>query len=116
VIATVVDRAGHRDTLVQALYYGTAPAAPTLLWPAQGASGLAAPVVLRWQGSDPDGDALVYDVYVGTNPSSLNFISSTGGTTYTLSGLAASTTYHWQIHASDWKRTSASAVYNFTTQ
>jgi len=116
VVATVVDRAGHRDTVVQPLSYGTAPAAPSLLAPALGATGLVPPVALQWQGSDPDGDALVYDVYVGTSAASLFFLSSTGGTTYPLSGLAGGTTYYWQIRASDWKRTSASAVYNFRTQ
>ena len=98
------------------LYYGTAPDAPQLLQPSNTESGVARPVAFVWQGSDPDGDALMYSLYIGTSPLSLVQRDVVAGTTYTATGLAGSTTYYWQIKAQDWKSESVSPVFSFTTQ
>jgi hypothetical protein len=116
VIAIVTDRAGHSDTLSQVVYYGSPPAVPALLSPTLGATGVAVPVTLQWQGSDPDGDVLMYDLYGGTSPSSLAFVGTTPATSVQLNGLAASTTYYWQVRARDWKSETSSATFNFTTR
>jgi len=113
--AMVTDQAGHRDTLVQHIYYGAAPQAPMLLSPTIGATGVLPPVDLQWQCSDPDADALAFDVYVGTSPVTLNFIASTTSATCTLPVRAGATTYYWQIRARDWKRTVPSSTFSFST-
>lgn len=116
VIAIVTDRAGHSDTLAQVLYFGTPPLSPNLIAPTLGAVGVTSPVTLQWQASDPDTDALTYDILIGTNPSSMVAVANTALQSYQLSGLAAGTTYYWQIRARDWKSSTASAVLYFTTQ
>ncbi len=45
-----------------------APVAATAITPANGATGVALPPLLRWSSADPDpGDVLTHDVYLGTS-------------------------------------------------
>ncbi len=73
--------------------------------------------ILTWQASvDPDGDAVTYDVYLGTSTNPTTIVSSSQiGTSYTPT-LNPSTTYYWKIVAKDGNGgTYESAVWVFYT-
>ena len=79
------------------------PDTPVYQLPMNGAQNQATSFSLKWFGG-PWGQ--VYDIYVGTDPADLPLVASvqlgpsetaTQYQTYTLSGLALSTTYYWKI-------------------
>jgi hypothetical protein len=99
------------------------PDTPVLKAPANGATGQATSVTLQWYAGPW---AHKYDVYVGTDPSTMTKVLSddelgpsefsTDYIKYTVSGLASGTTYYWKITG----RTMAnlektSNVFTFTT-
>ncbi|WP_181419020.1 fibronectin type III domain-containing protein, partial [Mesotoga sp. TolDC] len=94
-----------------------APLKPSNPAPSSGATGVGTSVTLSWNCSDPDGDALVYDVYfcTTTNPARV----SAGQTTksYTLSNLTEGTKYYWKVVARDSKGLETTGdLWNFTTK
>ena len=89
---------------------------PVLVSPANGASGVARPVVLSWQ-SVPS--ATRYEVQIaelsnfGTLTFSKNDISAS---TYTVQGLLGNTQYYWRVRAvTDYASSEWSTVRNFVT-
>ncbi len=93
-----------------------APNLPTLLAPAHYAINQPLNTALSWTGSDPDGDALVYDVHFGTVPPHPVVASNLTATTYSPAGLQLGTTYYWYIVARDPAGLSTpSYTYRFTT-
>jgi hypothetical protein len=88
---------------------GGAPSAPTLLSPANGATGQATSTSLGWSSA---AGATSYDVYLGTsNPPS--YVTNTAGTSYS-PALSAGVTYYWKIMARNGSGTTSSAVWSFT--
>lgn len=81
-----------------------APAFPSNPNPLNTATGISTSPTLNWICSDPDGDALTYDVYFGTsnNPTTTIATNQTA-TSISRSGLVNSTTYYWKIVAKDSK-------------
>ena len=77
------------------------PDKPSNPSPANGSTGVEINVTLSWQCSDPDGDNLTYDVYLGTSDDPPKVSSNQSATTYNLSNLQYSTTYYWKIVAWD---------------
>ncbi|MDN5338816.1 MAG: hypothetical protein PWQ20_1886 [Thermotogaceae bacterium] len=72
---------------------------------------------LSWQASDPDGDALTYDIYFGTSPNPPLIKIGHNSNTYTPGKLQSKTTYYWKIVAKDGKGgEKASTVSSFTTR
>jgi hypothetical protein len=92
------------------------PPAPSLVSPADGATGLGGSVGLTWTASD---QALSYGLQVSTSGSFSGFVVNKSGitsTSYTVSGLAQSTQYHWRVSASnDWGTSDWSSAWTFTT-
>jgi hypothetical protein len=84
-----------------------------------GGLGLA----LSWQGSDPDGDPLTWDVYFDTDATKVTALDPTvrrshvqTATSFQPSGLTFATTYAWRVVAFDTHGGStASPVWRFTT-
>jgi hypothetical protein len=75
-------------------------------------------VALSWHGGDPNPwDTVVYDVYLGTASNTLLPAGqATEGPTWTVSGLAAGTTYYWQVISRDnGGLETLSPVWRFTT-
>ncbi len=108
---------------VQALIHAEAvptthpPQPPTVLYPADGQTGVAADgLTLRWQSSAPDGDPLTYDLALGTvNPPPL-LAGNLNAPNYTLSTpLVPNTTYYWSVTVRDGTYTTTGPVWSFTT-
>ncbi len=99
------------------------PSAPSNPSPTDHATGVSINADLSWTGGDPDaGDAVTYDVYLGTN-STPPFKESIGpyaanqtSLSYTLDTLASNTTYYWRIVAKDsYNATTEGPEWKFTT-
>ena len=92
------------------------PAAPTLVSPADAATGVTVPAALSWNASS---GASSYTVQVSTSSAFTTLAYSASGITGTstnATGLAASTVYYWRVNATNAGGTSAfSAIRSFTT-
>jgi uncharacterized protein (TIGR02145 family) len=93
------------------------PATPSSPSPSNGSTGVSTSPTLSWSCSDPDGDALTYDVYFGTSSNPTSTISTNQtATSIGRTGLNNNTTYYWKIIAKDSKGASTSSpVWSFTT-
>jgi len=80
------------------------PDVPSNPNPPNGATGVVIDPVLSWECSDPDGDTLVFDIYLGTSADNLTLIKQNYAyKSYHVMDLAYSTTYYWKIVAKDGK-------------
>lgn len=94
------------------------PNVPSNPNPPDGATGVVINPILSWECYDPDGDTLVFDIYLGTNPLNLLKIKEYHkSTSYQLNDLDYNTTYYWKIVAKDGKGwVIAGPIWSFTTQ
>lgn len=97
------------------------PEKVVLLRPANNLTNVAIKGVnLEWQAAtDPDGDPVIYDLYLDTEPKPQEkLIGDFKTALYSLqTDLAFNTTYYWRVTAKDGKGgTSDSDVYSFTTR
>ena len=94
-----------------------APSAPTLTSPTNAATDIALNTKLVWQAStDPDGNPLTYDVYLGTtSPPTTKVVAAKKVLEYTPSGQSISTKYYWKVVANDGSNQTETAVWNYTT-
>jgi len=94
-----------------------APVAPSSPSPANVATGVSTSPTLSWSCTDPDGNAITYDVFFGiTNPPTSQV--ATGQSTNTLyrTGLSNNTTYYWKVNAKDSKGAATTgSVWSFKT-
>src|SRR4051812_39192516 len=75
------------------------PASPSNPSPADNSTNQGWNVTLQWQCSDPEGQAISYEVYLGTtNPPAL-FTTNVTNTSYMPPPRQFSTTYFWRIVA-----------------
>lgn len=94
-----------------------APDAPNTPTPSDGAQNVDHNVTLKWKCSDPDGDALKYDVNWGYDTN----ISNVAGTDLTtmecpiLVPLAGNKVVYWKVVAKDSQTSTAGPVWHFTT-
>jgi hypothetical protein len=94
------------------------PFPPTLVSPGLDDEINGTTVDLSWTASDVDGDTLSYDVYLDTNEDPVTKVSdSQTETSYSASGLSASTKYYFKIKVKDGNgATSVGQVWSFTTK
>lgn len=99
-------------------YTNHPPDKPVLLYPGNNATDVSIDVTLRWQCSDPDGDELLYNVYIREKGSSTWQVVSRIKTNYYKPGnLEYSTTYEWYIVAVDEQGLETkSNLWQFTTE
>ncbi len=71
------------------------------------------PQVMTWSCSDADGDALTYDLYLGTDPDPPLVASGLTSRSYVPGALPPVTRYYWRVVASDGQSTSSSMVWYF---
>ena len=98
------------STVIKALSGGSnsPPPAPTLVSPADGATGEALAVILDWTSvADPDGDAVTYTVRIATDAAMTAVIYEQDQIAQSIhavppgSGLANDTDYWWDVQALD---------------
>jgi len=95
-----------------------APNAPSNPSPASNATNQYDSLTLSWSCTDPENDALTYDVYFGTaNPPTTVVSQNQTAITLTRSGLSLNTTFYWKVLAKDnHSHSTSGAVWNFTTR
>ncbi len=93
----------------------TTPSAPN---PANHATDVSVNIILTWSCSDPDGDDLTYNVFLGKTSPPPKVSDNQSSNSYDPPGaLDFSTTYYWQIVAYDeYGASSVGTVWDFTTK
>ncbi len=93
------------------------PSKPSVASPPNGVAGAPTSPTLSWSASDPDGDPLLYDIYLGVNSPPQLIKQNHESTTYESSQLEENTTYFWKIVAKDNNGgETAGNVWSFTTE
>lgn len=89
------------------------PASPN---PANGAVNQSVGTILSWQCTDPENDALTFDVYLGTSSNPPLLASNVTGITFNPGSLQYQKTYYWKIVAKDTQGNSTTGpIWSFTT-
>jgi formylglycine-generating enzyme required for sulfatase activity len=93
------------------------PAVPSNPSPANAATRISTYSTLTWSCSDPEWDAITYDVFLGTsNPPTTQVATGQSAASFSCTDLANSTTYYWQVNAKDSKNASTTgSIWSFTT-
>jgi len=91
------------------------PNQPENPFPMHGATNVDISTPLSWSCTDPNGDDLTYDVYIGTSEQSMAKVSTVTSPTYTPPALQYNTKYYWKIVASDGYLFTQGDVWQFTT-
>ena len=101
----------------------TAPDAPTLSSPSNGATGQSTSPTLDWNdisswGTNCAGNDNDYEVLLDTNsnPTTSRGTEPGGSTSKLISGLDPGTTYYWKVRASNGVLSSDSPIWSFTTE
>ena len=91
------------------------PYTPSNPDPADGSTDVIRHPILSWDGDDPDGDDVFYDVYFGTSSSPPLVSSGQEETIYDPGILDYEETYYWKIFAEDeYGETSNGPIWSFT--
>jgi hypothetical protein len=95
----------------------SAPGAVTLTAPVNNATAQSLTPAITWTCTDPESDALTYDLYLGTTATPGPYATGLTSATYTpTTALNPSTDYYWKVVAKDPAgASSTSAVFKFTT-
>lgn len=91
------------------------PEVPTNQSPTDGETDVATGSSLKWTCSDPDGDALQYDIYLGKDQDPLLVAADIFVDNFVPGDLDPDTEYYWKVVASDGEETVESPVWKFTT-
>jgi len=96
-------------------FINSAPSVPKLKTPAANAVDFSVVGALTWTATDPEGDPMTYDVYLGTTTTPGLVKSAVADSTYS-PVMLPSTVYYWKVVATDIHGAStSSAVSSFTT-
>lgn len=107
-----------KDVTVEVTERNDPPATPSNPSPNDGAEAVSQSPTLQWQASDPEGDSLTYDVYLGTSSSSPRLVAEDiKQSEYTPQDLAPGTTYYWKVVTKDTAgNTVSSSIWQFTVK
>jgi len=98
------------------LVFNSKPLEPFNPAPSNGATNVSINTILSWNCSDPDGDALRYDVYFGTDSNPPLVEDSSTSLVYNPGTLKYDTRYYWKIVAKDDKGGSTEGpIWSFIT-
>ncbi len=101
-VAIVIDDRMRADTLRQAVNYGLPPEAPVCSSPSEDTVMQYDQITLQWTCTDPDGDLLWYDVYLGPVHGDFVRVGSTTQSSFALETLEPGF-WRWRVVARDWK-------------
>ena len=94
----------------------SAPNPPSNPNPSSGSTGISTSRYFYWTCTDPDGDDVGYEFYLGTSSSNMTLWTSGYGTSAYISGLNEGQMYYWRIIAYDEHDASTyGPIWNFTT-
>jgi uncharacterized protein (TIGR03437 family) len=99
------------NAFVDSVAPSSAPAAPVLVSPANGATGVSPGISLTWNAS---AGATSYDVYLGTAPTP-PLVANTTNIDYAPGTLSPGHTYYWAIGARNAMGANAATAWSFTT-
>lgn len=112
------DRGAESRSEIRSFTIHRPPTMPILLSPSPGATDQHLLLTLDWTpSSDPDGDSLLYTVYLDTDET-VDFVVAENieSTSIRINDLLPETTYYWKVVVEDSKgATASSAVSSFTT-
>ncbi len=94
------------------------PSDPVVVYPASGAVNVPVNVQLQWSSNDPDGDQIMYDLFVGKEFPLTKIVSDLVGASYlSTQPYDYLSTYYWQVVARDSRglTNENSTVWSFTT-
>ena len=74
------------------------PSAPSV---PNGAVSVPTSSNLSWSGGDPDGDSVIYNLYIGTDNPPTSRVASGASTSFLMQNLSCGTTYYWSITSID---------------
>ncbi len=107
---------GHAAQITIAVAQNLPPVKPFNPNIGDGTEDVATNPLLTWECSDPNGDALTYDVYFGIQSSPALAIAGIAAKSYAPGNLQNATTYYWKVVARDVDgNVNESAVWRFTT-
>lgn len=92
------------------------PSIPELYSPINGAIEIPINAIFTWNATDPDGDTLVYDLYLSTDKENLTPIATNLSETSFSKVLNYNKTYYWKVIAKDKKNSTESDVWFFSTE
>ncbi len=93
------------------------PSVPSNPTPTNGATNQLVGIDLMWECVDPEGDAITYTIYFGTETNPPLAATGVTGATYFVGSLQYLTTYYWKIVATDNQGNSTEGpVWSFVTQ
>ncbi len=96
-----------------------APYLPNTPNPLQTSGPTDTSVTLTWDCSDPEDDALTYDIYVDTITPPVKYIGSSSEKSFQIDSLDYGQVYYWQIEAHDaapWNHTTPGPIWSFITE
>ncbi len=114
VVVAMADDHGNTAADTVMVYYGSAPAQPSLVSPANASRVGGYAFELRWSGSDPDGDALSYVVYFDTSASFDSPYDTVTDTVVSVTVRKADRRHYWKVVASDGRLATSSPVWTFS--
>jgi len=99
------------------LVYGAIPHSPSTPFPSDKSTNVPVSVLLTWEGSDPDGDPLTYDIYLSSNSNPSSIVSTNqSSNSYQCNNLLGNTMYYWKVVAKDnHGNSNTSSVWSFRT-
>lgn len=117
-VVTVDNHNVESESALFSFQVNSKPGAPGTPAPALNATAVSCNPALSWVATDPEGDDLTYDLYLGTSATPTT-VAATGLTaaSFTVSAtLVANTDYYWKVVAHDpFGGSSESPVWKFTT-
>ena len=97
-------------------WINTAPNVPSNPDPYDGETNVNVQSDISWTCSDPDGDALYYDIYFGTSSNPPLIGENLGQNVFDPGQMEFTTKYYWKIVAEDvWGAETAGPIWSFTT-
>ncbi len=115
IVISASDGKGESTTTFQ-ITVKTPPNVPSNPIPADNSTFQNHPnIELSWNGGDPDGDAVTYDLHFGTSASPPLIASGLSFAEFGKTGLKSYTKYYWKIVAKDGQNSVVGPLWQFTT-